>query len=52
MIAEITDSKGNKFRYVEDNDDFSNHVTYFNCYSGNDFDYLVYINGEKFDLKK
>ncbi len=52
MIAEITDSKGNKFRYVEDNDDFSNHVTYFNCYSGNDFDYLVYINGEKIDLKK
>lgn len=52
MIAEITDSKGNKFRYVEDNDDFSNHVTYFRCYSGNDFDYLVYINGEKIDLKK
>ena len=52
MIAEITDSKGNKFRYVEDDDDFSNHVTYFSCYSGNDFDYLVYINGEKIDLKK
>lgn len=48
--AEITDSKGNSFRYVEDKDDFLNHITYFSCYSGNDFDYTVHINGEKVEL--
>ncbi len=50
-VSEITDSKGNKLKCVEDNDDFSNHITYFSSYSGNDFDYIVYIDGEKIDLK-
>lgn len=50
-IATITDSEGNAFRYVEDKDDFSNHITYFYCYSGNDFDYKVFIDGEEYILK-
>ena len=48
--AKITDSKGNIFKYVEDTDDLFKYTTYFHCYSGNDFDYTVYINGEKVEL--
>ena len=51
-VAEITDSKGNVFRYVEDKDDFSKHITYFNHYGDNNFDFTVFIDGKKIDLEK
>lgn len=50
-IVTVTDSEGNAFKYVEDENDFSKHTTYFHCYSGENFDYKVFIDGEEYLLK-
>lgn len=46
-VAEITDSKGEQFEYIQD----GNHVMYYRAYYDDSFDYKVIIDNETYSLK-